>query len=72
MQEDEVGALISFATDPNGIPYSKTNLKNLSAESLHEIIVAVCMEIGRMKIEILSEDEKKNFRHGQSISEPNT
>lgn len=60
LSEDEVEALISFATDINGVPYSRVNLKNLSAKELHEIIVAVCMEIGRIKIEILSEGEKKN------------
>jgi hypothetical protein len=59
LSEDEVAAMISFATDKNGIPYSSVNMKNLSPGDLHEIIVAVCMEIGRIKIEILSEDEKK-------------
>lgn len=59
LQMDEVEALISFATDKNGVPYSAVNLKNLGAGELHEIIVAVCMEIGRIKIELVSKDEKK-------------
>ncbi len=59
LQEDEVNALLSFATDKNGIPYGPTNLKNLGAKELHEIIVAVCMEIGRIKIELVTEEEKK-------------
>lgn len=61
LQEDEVEALIGFSTDQNGIPLSKINMKNLGPGELHEIIVQVCMEIGRIKIDILSEDEKKKI-----------
>jgi hypothetical protein len=60
LAEDEVQALCSFATDKNGVPYSSVNLKSLSVDDLHEIIVAVCMEIGRIRIELVSEEEKKN------------
>lgn len=56
---EEVSALISFATDPNGIPYSDANSKTLKADELFEIIVAVCMEIGRIKIDLVTEEEKK-------------
>ncbi len=59
LQEDEVEALISFCADKNGVPYGATNLKNLKPDELHEIIVAVCMEIGRIKIDIVTEEEKK-------------
>lgn len=72
LQEDEVEALIGFATDKNGVPYGKSNLKNLGPKDLHEIIVAVCMEIGRIRIDILSEDEKKNSPLGASKSEAST
>jgi hypothetical protein len=59
LQEDEVEAILSFATDKNGVPLSKANQKNLGPEEIFEIIVAVCMDIGRMKISLVSEDEKK-------------
>lgn len=59
LQKEEVEALISFATDKNGVPYSSVNLKNLGPKELHETIVAVCMEIGRIKIELVSDQEKK-------------
>ncbi len=59
LAQDEVEALVSFATDKNGIPYSSVNAGNLAIDELHEIIVAVCMEIGRIKIGIVSEEEKK-------------
>jgi hypothetical protein len=60
LQQDEVEAVIGFATDPNGVEYGPSNLKNLAPNELHEIIVAVCMEIGRMKINLLSPMEKKS------------
>lgn len=59
LSPEEVGALISFATDKNGVPYSPVNQKNLSPKDIFEIIVAVCMEIGRIKIDLVSSDEKK-------------
>ncbi len=67
--QDEVEALVSFATDKNGIPYSTVNVKNLSAGEMFEIIVAVCMEIGKIKIELVSEAEKKNSQGSQLMSE---
>ncbi len=63
--DDEVAALVSFVCDKNGVPYSASNIGNLSAGELHEIIVAVCMEIGRIKIELVGEDEKKNCPDSQ-------
>jgi hypothetical protein len=60
LEQNEVESLISFATDPNGIPYSAVNLKNLGAKEIHEIIVAVCMEIGKIEVALLSDEEKKN------------
>ncbi len=57
---EEIEALVSFATDPNGIPYGSSNVGNLSPAELFEITVAVCMEIGRIKIELVSDPEKKS------------
>lgn len=59
LQQDEVEALVSFSTDKNGIPYSSVNMKNLSVDELHEVIVAVCMEIGRIRVDLVSSEEKK-------------
>lgn len=67
LQQDEVEALVAFTTDRNGIPYSAANVNNLSVDELHEIIVAVCMEIGKIKIDILTESEKKNYPASASI-----
>lgn len=60
LNEDEVFALISFCEDRNGVPYQEVNVKNLGASELMNVIVAVCMEIGRIKIELVSDHEKKN------------
>ena len=60
LTEDEVCALVCFATDKNDVPYSEVNIKNLTIDELFEIIVSVCLEIGRIKINILTEAKKKN------------
>jgi len=60
LQSDEVESIITFCTDKNGIPYDSTNVKNIELKTLHEIIVSVCMEIGRIKINLVSDEEKKN------------
>lgn len=70
LEQDEVEAVICFACDKNGVPYSPVNLKNLGPDELHEIIVAVCMEIGRIKIDLVSESEKKKLAPIQSTLEP--
>jgi hypothetical protein len=70
--QDEVEALLSFCTDKNGIPYSAANIKNLNAGELHANIVSVCMEIGRIKIDLVSEEEKKNSQNSQLISVTST
>lgn len=60
LQKEEVEALISFCLDKNGVPYSAENMKNLGPKELHEMIVAVCMELAKIKIDLVSEVEKKN------------
>lgn len=63
---DEVEAIISFCKDKNGIAYSANNISNLGMKEQHELIVAVCMEIGRIKIDLTSEEEKKNLKISRS------
>ncbi len=59
LQPEEVEALIAFSTDKNGVPYSKINMNNMTPDEMVECIVAVCMEIGRIRIDLITKDEKK-------------
>lgn len=70
LEQDEVEAVVGFASDKNGIPYSPVNIKNLAPDELHAVIVAVCMEIGKIKIDLVSESEKKKSVTSQSTLEP--
>lgn len=65
LSQDEVEAVIGFATDKNGVPYSSVHLKSLNPGELHEIIVQVCMAIGRIKIELVTPEEKKSSETSQ-------
>ena len=66
LQKDEVEAIICFATDQNGVPYTAENVKSLGPKELIEVIVAVCMAISKIKINFVSDSEKKNLKTGQS------
>lgn len=59
LKKEDVEALACFVCDPNGAPYQAANIKNLGPGEILDIIVAVCMEIGRIKINLVSEEEKK-------------
>lgn len=67
LTQDELESLACFATDPNGIPYTAANLKSLKHDVIYEIIVAVSLEISKIKINFVSEDEKKNSETTLSI-----
>ena len=60
IQKEELEALITFCADANGVPYSAENMKSLGPKDLHEMIVAVCMQIAKIKIDLVSDSEKKN------------
>lgn len=60
LDEEELEALVCLAKDPNGVPYGPTNLKSLTPDQYISIIVAVCFEISKIKIDFLTESEKKN------------
>jgi hypothetical protein len=60
LQKEEVEALVCFCADANGVPYGPANLASLGPKELHEIIVAVCKVIGKIKIDLVSDAEKKN------------
>ena len=72
LEQDEVEAIICFACDKNGIAYTPANLKNLGPKELHETIVAVSMEIGRIKIDLVTESEKKKSDTSQLTSVTHT
>lgn len=59
-QEEEIYVLAAFATDKHGVPFSKVNIDNLGPAQIVEILVAVCMEIAKIKITMVTDEEKKN------------
>ncbi len=67
LTKDEVECLLCFCTDSNGIPYEPANMKGLTPDRMVDIIVAVCFEIGRIKIDLVSADEKKKLITSQSM-----
>lgn len=59
LEEDELQSMMSFCSDKNGVPYTKENMKNLGPDKITEIVVAVAMEIAKIKVDFVTEEEKK-------------
>ena len=62
LDDEELEYLLHFCTDANGVPYSKENMKNLTADQFIDMIIAVSVEISKIKTPFVSEDEKKNSK----------
>ncbi|WP_424244948.1 hypothetical protein Dip510_000055 [Elusimicrobium posterum] len=60
LQEDDMRNLIAFAKDANGIPFTDANTAKLAPEDIIDILVAVCLEISKIKVYSIAEREKKN------------
>lgn len=60
LQQDDLEGVLCFAADSNGVPFSKENVRNLGPADLYEIVVAVCMEVAKIKLNFVTDDEKKN------------
>lgn len=65
LQKEEVEALVGFCCDKNNIPYEASNLKNIGPDELVDIIVAVCWEVAKLKINFVTEAEKKKLVSSQ-------
>jgi hypothetical protein len=65
IQQDELEAIICFCKDSNGVPYGKEQMNNMSLEDIQKCIVAVCVEISKIKIDFVTESEKKNLKISQ-------
>lgn len=59
--EDEVLQVVKFAADQNGVRFTKVNMQKLTPDQILEIIIAVILEISKIKIKFVSESEKKNL-----------
>lgn len=60
LTKEEVEALVCFCADKNGVPFVSENLKSLNPSEIVDIIVSVCCEISKIKIDFVSSNEKKN------------
>lgn len=58
--KDEIEAALRFCADPNGVPYRTENIKAMPLDQLFDMVVAVCLEVSKIKINMLTASEKKN------------
>lgn len=60
LSRDEIEAVLAFCADANGVAYGAANIGSMGPKELHEAVVAVCKEIAKIKIDLVTEEEKKN------------
>lgn len=60
LDKDEIDSLVCFCADKNKVPYTSENMKNLGPAEFMEAIVSVCCELVKIKIDFLTDKEKKN------------
>jgi hypothetical protein len=59
LTKEDVEALAFFVADANGVRYQPANINNLSATDILDMVVAVAFAVGQIKIDSLSEEQKK-------------
>lgn len=60
LSKEELEAIGAFVEDVNGVPYSAENIKNLKPTELVNMIVEVAMAMVAIKVDFVSNAEKKN------------
>jgi hypothetical protein len=67
LEREEIEAMLLFCLDQNGVPYSTERVSKMGLQEIFECVVAVAKEIGKIKIDMVSESEKKNSETSQLI-----
>lgn len=62
LKDEEVGALLFWCNDPNGVPFTNANVKNLKPNQIIEALFLVCSEISKIDADLLTEQEKKKLK----------
>lgn len=69
LKPEDIEGICCFAADANGVPYGPANLKSLGLKEILDIIVAVSLEIARIRVGFVTDAEKKNLKISPSTSE---
>lgn len=60
LTEAELEDLACFATNKHGVPHTSVTLAALDAGEIHEILTAVCMAFDKVRVYLVTPEEKKN------------
>ncbi len=52
--------LLEFAIDANGVPYAQKKLEKMGPHEIVEAMLAVCLELAKLRPQVCPEDLKKN------------
>lgn len=65
LEKYEVERLLKFYKDKNGVPISKENINALGPMDIAEMVVTVCMKVSEIKVDFVTESEKKKSMTSQ-------
>lgn len=65
LSPEEVEAIVSFCANKHGVPHEAATMKTLGPDEMIDMIVAVCGEIAKMKIDFVTPNEKKKSETSQ-------
>lgn len=60
LQKEDMLSLLAFAQDKNGIAFTEASVKQMPPGDILDAMLAVCLELAKIKPRTLSEDVKKN------------
>jgi hypothetical protein len=60
LDQDETESLLSFVKDPLGVPMGPASIKGMSPDQILNALVLVCKEFAKIKVDFVSESQKKN------------
>lgn len=60
LEAKDIEGALRFVADPNGVPYTSANIKNLGLKEIFESVVAVSVAVSRLQINFVTAAEKKN------------
>lgn len=60
IEKEEILVLASFCVDKNNVPFGASNMASLKPNEVLDILTKACMELAKIRIDFVTEDEKKN------------
>ena len=66
LEDSDIEAVLKFCLDSNGVPLCRANTKSMAAQTIIEHMADVFVEISKINVDLVTDEEKKNLKTSQS------